>query len=40
MSMANWEEWLSASTANLRQRNLFRVLRPTIPGASPVEVSA
>eukprot|EP00887_Chlorella_sp_A99_P001839 scaffold19.g1839.t1 len=37
--MASWDAWLAASVESLHRDNLFRVLRPTIPGSSPVEVS-
>ncbi|KAG7673146.1 hypothetical protein Ndes2526B_g03440 [Nannochloris sp. 'desiccata'] len=34
----SWQPWLDASVSNLKQRALFRSLRPTIPGDSPVQV--
>lgn len=34
----SWQPWLDASVSNLKQRGLFRSLRPTIPGDSPVQV--
>ena len=33
-----WQPWLDASVSSLKQRALFRSLRPTIPGLSPVQV--
>lgn len=37
---ASWDDWLANSVAQLRQRSLFRTLRPTVPGLSAVEVRA
>ena len=37
---ASWDDWLTSSVAQLRQRSLFRTLRPTVPGLSAVEVRA
>ena len=34
----SWEQWLADSVAGLHRRNLFRTLRPTVPGLSAVEV--
>lgn len=34
-----WDDWLAASVAGLQQRNLFRTLRPTVPGLSAVEAA-
>lgn len=33
-----WDAWLSSSLAGLHSGNLFRTLRPTVPGTSAVEV--
>jgi hypothetical protein len=34
----DWNVWLSAANADLVQRNLLRILRPTCVTASAVEV--
>lgn len=38
MDSGCWDAWLGSSLAGLRERELFRTLRPTIPGRSAVEV--
>lgn len=34
----SWQPWLEASVSSLKQRGLFRSLRPTVPGDSPIQV--
>lgn len=34
----DWAPWLTAAVAELKERSLYRTLRPNIPGTSPVEV--
>lgn len=33
-----WDAWLAASLSSLHEKSLFRVLRPTVPCTSAVQV--